>query len=266
MDINNFIIDRATRAFMVSPSTGDIMWSISQIEEPKLNVTSEKKEVVDAIGSPISSFERGKKAEFTANSTLFDLGLYAAQMGTEKKIASTAKKIKTPKFETFDIIAGLTEVTLAETPVGVTGAEIKSIYELKGDSSLGVRYSLGATASASEFELDISSKKITLPTGLAEGSQILVQYEYMSENAVEVAATAIDFPKSGKFIMEVFGHDVCNQDQTIFAYLILPNSKLNANVDITFTTEGKHPFTLAANQNYCDKAKKLFNIIIPGVN
>ena len=87
-DINNFAIDHVLRGLMVSQADGSVMWSINQITEPSLNLTSETSEVTDVIGSTIATFNRAKKAEFTANNSLFDLGLLAAQGGTEKVVAT----------------------------------------------------------------------------------------------------------------------------------------------------------------------------------
>ena len=63
--------------------------------------------------------------------------------------------------------------------------------------------------------------------------------------------------------MEVLGTDVCDQSTLIHAYVIFPNAKLDANVDISFATDGNHPFTIQAQQAYCDKEKRLFQIVVP---
>ena len=88
-------------------------------------------------------------------------------------------------------------------------------------------------------------------------------YEYESEKATAVTANAVDFPKAGKFVLEVLGTDVCDSDTLIHAYVVFPNAKLDGNVDYTFATDGTHPFTIRAMQHYCDKEKKLFTIVIP---
>ena len=61
---------------MFSTADGSYMWSINQITDPSLNITSETAEAVDALGSRIAVFNRGKSAEFTAQNSLFDLGLF----------------------------------------------------------------------------------------------------------------------------------------------------------------------------------------------
>ena len=51
--------------------------------------------------------------------------------------------------------------------------------------------------------------------------------------------------------------------EKIHAYVVFPNAKLDANVDLSFTTDGNHPFKLIAQQSYCDSEKVLYKIVIP---
>ena len=52
--LSNFVIDRVRRGVMLHSSTGEMLWSINQIENPSLNVSSETSEAVDALGTPIA--------------------------------------------------------------------------------------------------------------------------------------------------------------------------------------------------------------------
>ena len=256
-DLNNFVIDHVLRGVMTSTADGSYMWSINQITDPTLSVTSDTADAVDALGSTITTFNRGKQAEFSASNSMFDLGLYAAQMGVDKQIADVGSEIVTPAFETLTVATGDTSKTLAHTPI----ADIDYIYQLKGDGTLGTVYTKSTVADESHFVQ--SGATVTIPTGLTAGSQLLAMYEYNSANAVAVSGDAVNFPKAGKFIMEVLGTDVCDPTTLIHAYVVFPNAKLDANVDITFATDGTHPFTLRANQAYCDAKKTLFSIIVP---
>jgi hypothetical protein len=89
-------------------------------------------------------------------------------------------------------------------------------------------------------------------------------YEYETENAVEVVNSAKEFPVGCKFIMEVLGCDVCDQTNLIYAYVIFNNFKLSPDFDWSIATDGAHPFSGKAQQDYCDKEKRLFSIVIPG--
>jgi hypothetical protein len=271
-NINNFVIDRVGSGTMTSPSRNDeIIWRLTQITNPTLSCTSETQDAMDALGSPIMQFERAKSAEFSAESSILDFNLAAAQFGTEKNIASDTNIINAPKYETFTVSAGQTTVELAEIPTGEDGAEISWIYALQNDESLDVKYALGATATATTFTLTIDdtpgseSATIGLPTGLADGTRIFVKYNRDTERAVEIENRATEFPTAGEFTLEVLGCDPCEKDIKYIAYIIFMNAKLSSDVDITFATDGTHPFSISALQDFCDPLKRLFRIVVPDV-
>ena len=86
--INNFVIDHVLRGIMAKKD-GEYMWSINQITNPSLNVAlSDTAQAVDALGTVIQEFDRGRSAEFGAENSIFDLSLYAAQMGRDVEVAS----------------------------------------------------------------------------------------------------------------------------------------------------------------------------------
>ena len=256
--INNFIVDHVLRGVMVKKN-GEYMWSINQITNPSLNVAlSDTAQAVDALGTPIAEFDRGRSAEFSAENSIFDLSLYAAQLGQEVESASEDKTIEMPAFEEYEVTGAEGETwTLAHAPK----VDPEFIYLLNGDGTLGTAYKLGTAASDTEFAY--SEGVITLPTGLTAEDVLFAMYDYESTAGVSVTADAINFPKRGKFIMEVLGCDVCDQEELIHAYIVFPNAKLDGNVDYSFATDGTHPFTIRAMQDYCDNKKKLFSVIIP---
>lgn len=256
-DINNFVIDHVLRGVMIGKD-GSIAWSINQIEDPSLNCTSEEREAVDALGTPIMTFQNGKEAEFSASNSIFDLSLLAAQMGTEKEVATNEAKITAPVFFTGE--AKDKKLTLKAEPK----EDIAEIYTLRGDGTTGEKYTVAASDPADkQFSYNSGTKEITLGGTVADGTQFFVVYETESAAAVQVTNSAIKYPKAGKFIMEVLGCDVCDPETLVYAYVIFPSAKLDSNVDVSFTTDGKHPFSMKAQQAYCDKRKVLFNIVIP---
>lgn len=258
MDINNFVIDHVIRGTAFSQADGSVLFTINQIQNPSLSCSSESTDAVDALGTPIATFYRAKNAEFSAENALFDMSLMATQLGTSKKIASAESKITVPAFETIEI-TGAATYNLKHTPK-VAPTEI---YKLNGDSTLGTKYTSGASASATNFML--SGTVLTPPTGLNNGDQLYVMYEYESDSAVEVMNSAKNFPVGCKFVMEVLGCDVCDQTTQVFAYVVFPNFKLSPDFDWSIATDGAHPFSGKAQQEYCNKDKVLFQVIIPDV-
>lgn len=246
------------RGTAFSQADGSVLFTINQIQNPSLSCSSESTDAVDALGTPIATFYRAKNAEFSAENALFDMSLMATQLGTSKKIASAESKITVPAFETIEI-TGAATYNLKHTPkVAPT-----DIYKLNGDSTLGTKYTSGASASATNFML--SGTVLTPPTGLNNGDQLYVMYEYESDSAVEVMNSAKNFPVGCKFVMEVLGCDVCDQTTQVFAYVVFPNFKLSPDFDWSIATDGAHPFSGKAQQEYCNKDKVLFQVIIPDV-
>lgn len=255
-DINNFVIDRVVRGVALSQKDQSVLFSINQIQNASLQCSSESSDAVDAMGTPIATFYRAKSAEFSAENALFDMNLMATQLGTTKKVASGSSKITVPAMESFT--ASGTSYTLKHTPK----AAPTEIYALNDDSTFGTKFTKATNASATAFAA--SGSTITLPTGLATGTDLFVMYEYETENAVEVLNSATEFPVGVKFVMEVLGCDVCDQTNLIYAYVIFPNFKLSPDFDWSIATDGTHPFSGRAQQDYCDKDKRLFYIVIPG--
>ena len=265
-DLSNFVIDRVVRGIATDMKTGDVLFSINQITNPSLNCTSESTDAVDAMNVPIATFYRAKTAEFSAENALFDMNLLATQAGPTKKVAATGAKIDTPCFQTIDIEADKTSYTLSHTPKAGTTPKA---YVLKGDGTLGEKIEIDTSASAKK--ISIAGTTLTLvvgETGYAAGEQIFVMYEYEADGsvkngAVEVANSANNFPVGCKFVMEILGADVCDQTNLIYAYLIFPNAKLSPDFDWSIATDSTHPFSMKAMQEYCDKEKRLFSIVIP---
>ena len=254
-DINNFVIDRVIRGVALSQKDDSVLFSINQMQNVSLNCASESTDAVDALGTPIATFYRAKSAEFSAENAIFDMNLMATQLGTSKKVASSTAKITAPAMESFTYGTGSYE--LKHTPKTAPN----EIYVLNGDSTFGKKFVKGTAASEKEFS--ITNKTLSLPTGLNAGDELFVMYDYETENAVEVVNSATEFPVGCKFVMEVLGADVCDQTTLIHAYVIFPNFKLSPDFDWSVATDGSHPFSGKAQQAYCDKEKKLFNIVIP---
>lgn len=265
-DINNFVINRPLRGTMFNSTTGELLWTVSQVMDPKLTVSSETKDATDALGTPIMQFNRSKKAEFSASNSLFDLGLLAAQSGTTKSSSTASITYNVPRWETFTVPSTGTTVTLAKTPASAGADGIPYIYKITGDGQVSAKYAYAASAATDKFTFTTTS--LTFPTGLVAGDKFMVYYEYQANGttgtqAVKVTNSAVNFPAAGKFVLDVLGSNVCDISTEYHAYIIFPAAKLSSDFDITFNTEGNHPFTITAFQQYCDSAKNLFTMVVP---
>lgn len=247
INMNNFVIDRILRAVGKSKA-GDVLFAINQVTNPSLNVTSETAEAVDALGSRIAVFNRAKSCEFSAENALFDMGLMAVQAGSKDGVIRGAVK-EVPAFDSME------NGELAHTPVP---ADAVKIYEVNGDGSFGAEVKKSADG-GTDGGFVLQGTKVT---GLAEGKQYMAVYEYDATEAIAVVNSASEFPNACELILEVLGCDVCDQEKLIYAYLIFPNFKISPDFDWSIATDGTHPFSGMAMQNYCDTKKELYRLVI----
>lgn len=258
--IKNFIVDRVVRGNMYDRKTNEMLWSLNQIQSPSLSMESETVDAVDALGTPIMSFDRSKSCTFSGENAIFDLKLLGQQVGTAAK---NEERI-IPVFEECEVKDG--KVTLEKTPA----EEIRYLYVLEEDGSVGETIYLEGIEDdeINPVEVPEGAKRFTrndvevVLTDIADGSRIFASYEYTGKSTY-VVNKANEFPKAGKFVMEVLGRDVCDPTTEVFAYLVLPNAKLSASTEVSFETEMSQAFELTAQQDYCSRDNELFVLIIP---
>lgn len=256
---NELILDRVRSLTAHDLSTNEMLFRLTQLEEPSLNCTSEGEQVTDAVGAVITTMYRAKQAEFTATNSLLSLDLAAAQYGTKKVTGETSAEILDYTYEILTVTTADTAgVNLAHTPANPT--EIKFAYEVV-DGGLGKSFAAGAAPSATEFQ--INEGKLIPPTGF-EG-KLFVEYTYKNENAAMVRNSASNFPEACSVIVYAYFRDVCNENIVYSGKIIIPKAKLNPeSIELALTSTGKHPFTFTIQKDYCSEegSDTLFDIIV----
>lgn len=254
---NELILDRVRSMTFNDLSTGEMLFRLTQLEDPTLNCTSEGEEVTDALGSVITTLYRSKKATFSATNSLVSLDLAAAQYGTKKEVAEAGKEIVTRTFETITIPDAATTVKLAHKPANKD--DVKFIYSI-ANGELGKSYKAGANASHTEFVV-AEDGTITLPTGLT--GKIYVEYEFKTENAVRIVNKASKFPEAAKVVIYAIFRDACNENVVYSGVIVCPKAKFNPeSVELALTSTGKHAFELNMMKDYCEDDGDLFTIIV----
>ena len=251
---NEVVLEKVKQASLYDLETNILLNRLTSIEDPTLNTTAEKEEVVDAQGETITEIYRAKKATFSGSNSLFSLDLAASQFGTKKEVASADKKIQNYVAETLTIKDG--KVTLSNVPVKDS---IKYIYIIEG-GDIGESYPVGAAATEEEAVV-AEDGTITVPTTVTEG-KVYVEYPYESEEAVRIVNKSGEYPTAGKLVILALFRDKCT-DKTILGSIICPKAKLNPeSIDLSLTPTGKHPFEYTMMKNYCDDEAELFEIVL----
>ena len=264
---NEVVLERIKQASLYDLESGILLNRLTSIEDPSLNTTAEKEEVVDAQGNTITDIYKAKKATFGGSNSLFSLDLAASQFGSEKVVAGVTKdengNIVAPTIinymaETMTIADG--KVKLSHEPImDNIKYSIKYIYIIE-EGEIGESYAVGTNAE--EQALVANDGTITIPTSVADGGKVYVEYAYESEEAVEIVNRAGEYPTAGKLVILALFRDKCT-DKTILGSIICPKAKLNPeSVDLSLTPTGKHPFEYTMMKDFCSDEDELFRIVL----
>lgn len=261
---NEVVLEKVRQASFYNLEDGKLELRITSIEDPTLGCTAESEEVVDAIGSLITTIYRAKKATFGGSNSLLSFDLAAAQYGAEKEVASATSKITNYAYEILEIKregeddAATYSVPKLKNAPNVDS--IKYIYAIDG-GEIGTAYEAGAAASETEFVV-AADGTITLPTSVTSG-KVYVEYTYDTENAVRVVNRASQFPTAGRLVILAYFRDKCT-DKVYSGAVVCPKAKLNPeSVELNLTATGKHPFEFTMMKDYCDEMNdELFEIIL----
>ena len=262
---NEVVLEKIKQASLYDLESGILLNRLTSIEDPSLNTTAEKEEVVDAQGNTITDIYRAKKATFGGSNSLFSLDLAASQFGAKKDVASATNKIKNYFAETLTVANG--KVQLSRTPVENS---ISYIYIIE-DGEIGESVAIGAAAADASVGEDgkvipetavvANDGAITLAPSRTSG-KVYVEYAYESEEAVRVVNKTNEYPTAGKLVILALFRDKCT-DKTILGSIICPKAKLNPeSVDLSLTPTGKHPFEYTMMKDFCSDEEELFEIVL----
>ena len=277
---NELILDRVRSLVAHDLSTGELLFRLTSLEEPSLQCTAEGEEVTDAIGAVITTLYRAKKATFSATNSLISLDLAAAQYGAAKKVGGKdGVKIVDYTYEILTVKDG--KVTLKHTPIKTdTVSTLKYVYAIVS-GEIGTTYVAGTkdprkdTAEsggdittfliADGTEGDVGHAVITLPKSVSDGDKVYVEYQYETEQAIEIVNKASEFPKACSLVIYAYFRDKCDENTVYSGKIICPRAKLNPEqVELALTSTGKHAFEFTMMKDYCsDQGEdKLFTIIV----
>ena len=264
---NEVVLEKIKQASLYDLEDGRLLNRLTSIEDPSLNTTAEKEEVVDAQGNTITDIYRAKKATFSGSNSLFSFDLAASQFGTKKEVAGTegvdpetvgytpVDKIINYMAETMTITNG--QVKLSRAPVAKS---IKYIYIIEG-GEIGESYPVNDAAASDTEAFVAEDGTITVPTAVTEG-KVYVEYPYESTEAIRVVNKTNEYPTAGKLVILALFRDKCT-DKTILGSIICPKAKLNPeSVDLALTPTGKHPFEYTMMKDFCSDEDELFEIVL----
>lgn len=251
-NLDGIIIDRIQLGIAESPTTGDLLYTLTQLSDATIETSAESKDAVDAQGTLVKRFWQAKTASLSATSAMMDFNILGEQSGSGKQVASAEKKIQMPKVmlvdKTTDAIAldGVVTGTIHVNAIGANG-------------TMGKAYTQNTAASASQFGFDASAKELHLPTD-AEVSRFVVKYERMVESGAMVDSRADEFPGTIKLTLKCLAVDQCSTDVLRACYVVFPSFQISPETSTQLTTDATFDFSGDAQVDYCSANKQLYYI------
>ena len=249
--LDDIIIDRIQYG-VAEDFDGNLLYTLTQLADATIDITAESKDAVDSTGTLIKRFYNGKSGEFTANNAMLNLNILGAASGSGKVAAAVGAAIAMPKIIT--VKAGTT-VTLNNLVAGTV-----KVYALGTNGAMGTAYSLGTTASATEFAIS-GSNVLTPPTDPNE-SQYIVKYQRSVESGVTIKNSADKFPGTVKLTLKALCVDPCSADTLRACYIVLPSFQVSPEVSLNLTTDSQMEYKGVLQVDYCSADKSLYEIYL----
>lgn len=248
--LGDLIVDRISMAY-AEKFDGTPLYVLTQLSEASIEISAESRDAVDKDGTLIKRFWNAKTGEFTATNAMLNLNVMAAQSGNDANIATSENVIVMPR---IIVVKSGTTATLAGY---VSGARI-TVNALGTNGAMGKAYTLGSTASATEFGL--SGTTFTPPTDSNE-SQYVVKYDRSVNEGVEILNSADKFPATIKLTLKALVVDPCEADTLRSAYIVLPSFQPSPETTIALSSDNATlDYSGSLQVNYCSTDKELYKI------
>lgn len=227
-----YVLKKSRRVIINDIVTGKHKVTIVEIKSAQIKNGQDTIWAEGADGVRLVGFDQNKTSALTFTSGVVSTGAIEAQTGATKTTVSNGSKIKIR--EEFTLSGGVTKVTLGHKAIGDTGNEVKWIYKEDSTGELDKAYAQGATASATEFAYDPTTKDISLPTGVfTDGDVVCIDYFPQFSTYDEISNDADKFSFTGEVFFDAYWTDTCTK-KDIPLQMYCPAGKVSGNLDLSF--------------------------------
>lgn len=264
IDFDKFIIDSIDLATGFDITTGEVQFMMDEIKDGSIENGAEVIYLTGQNGARVGALDRNKTAKVSFNNAFMIGGAMATQIGNAPTVASVGSEFVVPAFEIIDVTAGATTVTLANVPVGTTGAEIPFVYKANKDGTQGAKYGINVTASATQFSLVPATKVVTLPTGVfTAGGRLIVFYNYKAAVGKKYVNSGDKFAKTVKLVLDLLLRDTCDNSVVYHGKMVIDTAKIDGSFTIGIGNEpAAHSVVAEAVTNVCTSSKVLWTLYL----
>lgn len=253
--LDGIVIDRIQMGIAETTDQSEVLYTLTQLTEPNIEISAESKDATDANGTLIKRFYTGKTGTFTAQNAFIDFNILGATTGSGKELASGANALTVPRIIYVDnTTANRTEgVTITDTVVDGT----IRVNAIANNGTMGKSYSMGA---GSDTTFAYSNGKLIMPND-PEADRFVVKYERtVTADAVRVANKANKYPTTVRLTLKALAIDPCDAGTVRACYIVLPSFQVSPETSIDLQTESTLEYTGELQVDYCSKDKTLYEI------
>lgn len=245
--IGDIIVDRIQYG-VAEDFSGNLLQVLTQLQEAKVNIAAESKDAKDKDGTLVKKFYKGKTGTFEAQNAMLNINILGETSGSAPVSATVDAAINMPKIIT--VKSGST-ATLKDFVKGTV-----QVNELSSSGAMGKSYSLGTTASDTEFV--VTTEGVFTPPTDVSATRFIVKYQRSVTDGIVVKNKADKFPGTVKLTLKVLAVDPCTADTLRGAYLVLPSFQVSPEVELSLTTEATQNYSGDLQVNYCSQDKSLY--------
>ncbi len=256
VDVSKLVITEVAQITAFN-NAGELEFIMDEVQEGTINNTQEKTDVTGRNGRKIASLKKNKAVTVSATNGVLVGGALAAQTGTEVEQGTFNVRITDVMTVTSN------KCKTSKTAVGVTGAEIGTIYVKNANGSLGTKIEQDATAADGKFAYDPATQEVTV-SGIADGTELVAFYDVEVESA-KISNDSEKYSKVLKLYIDVVLQDSCDVEYA--GQVIIQRADVSGEFELSLGGENfAHAFEAESLAGGCTGSTNLWDLIIYGVN
>lgn len=255
VDVSKLIITEVAQITAFN-NAGELEFIMDEVQNGTINNTQEKSDVQGRNGRKLASLKKNKAVTVSATNGVLVGGALAAQTGTEVEQGTFNVRI------TDVITVNSNKCTTSKTAVGVTGAEIGTIYIKNANGSLGEKLEQDSAAAAGKFAYDPTTKELTVD-GIADGTELVAFYDVEVESA-RISNDSEKYSKVLKLYIDVVLQDNCDAEYA--GQVIIQRADVSGEFELSLGGDNfAHSFEAESLAGGCTGSTNLWDLIVYGV-
>lgn len=254
VDVSKLIITEVAQITAFN-NAGELEFIMDEVQNGTINNTQEKSDVQGRNGRKLASLKKNKAVTVSATNGVLVGGALAAQTGTEVEQGTFNVRI------TDVMTVNSNKCTTSKTAVGVTGAEIGTVYIKNANGSLGEKLEQDSAAAAGKFAYDPTTKELTVD-GIADGTELVAFYDVEVESA-RISNDSEKYSKVLKLYIDVVLQDNCDVEYA--GQVIIQRADVSGEFELSLGGDNfAHSFEAESLAGGCTGSTNLWDLIVYG--